>query len=270
MAPPKNTRSNSSSDVTGLTVDQKLDLLISNVERIKQDSSDIRKDMLDMKEDISQFKLDISETIDNCFREVKDCKEIVNNNTEEIARLEDRVGSLTAENISLKRQVCDLQKAELLAEQYSRRNCLEIRGVPEAKNENIINVVKNVANLLGFVLNEDMIDAVHRLSKTQNNPHRNIIVKFCRRIEMEELLKKAKVKNGFSSSNLGFDSESKVYVGVSLARGTRELWYLTRVAQREKQYRFAWISTAGKIFVRKQEGSRAVLITGKADLGQLK
>lgn len=143
-----------------------------------------------------------------------------------------------------------------MADQYSRNNCLEIRGVPEIKSENIVSISKQVASALNFKLEDPMIDAVHRLAKNPNKPDepRGIILRFCRRLDMEEMRRKARVKRAFSASELGFRSENKVTVNLSLTKDTRILWAAVQTFKTRKNFKFSWITNAGKIFLRRSEG----------------
>lgn len=272
MAPNKPTRSNTTTTTEQLTMDQKLDLLLSEVSDIKKDNKTFRDDIKELKDELQELKQDINQSIDGCFKDIKNCESAVNKNTEDIRASEMKIQNLSAEIAVVKKQLSDLQKSVRASEQYSRSNCLEIHGVPEAKHENIMDVVKRVARALSFDLKDNMVDAVHRLSKNPNNPQapRGIILKFCRRLDMEQLRNKTRVKNGFSATDIGMQSENKIYVNLSLTRDTRVLWAATRAFKEQRNYKYAWITSAGKIFVRKTEGVMAVQITEKADLDSLK
>lgn len=270
MAPP--TRRNNSASDSNLTIDQKLDLLLSEVADIKSDNKQFREEILEIKDDIKQFKKEVNESIELCFNKIEDCESALKKSNVATNKNEEAVQSVMAENISLKKQLSETKKILRVAEQYSRSNCLEIHGVPEERSERVIDIVKTVGRILNFDVKEEMIDAVHRLAKNPHNhqAHRGIIVKFCRRLDMEQFRAKTRVKNGFSASELGFHSESKVFVNLSLSRDTRLLWSETRSIRKDRNYKFAWISNSGKIFVRKEEGSPAIHILDSTDLQKLK
>lgn len=52
---------------------------------------------------------------------------------------------LYLQKISLQKQLAYIKKAQFASEQYACSYCLEIRGVAELTQENIIDEVKNVA-----------------------------------------------------------------------------------------------------------------------------
>ncbi|KAH3785307.1 hypothetical protein DPMN_163392 [Dreissena polymorpha] len=78
------------------------------------------------------------------------------------ASLHDRIESLTQENKHLKNQVAELLCQADRAEQYSRRNCLSITGIPEARDEDTDNIIVTMAKDLGAELSIDDIGRSHR------------------------------------------------------------------------------------------------------------
>lgn len=275
MAPPttRGNRNNSTEDGSiNLTVDQKLDLLLNDVADIKRSNNQFKEDFSQIKEQFKIFKEEINSSIDMCFNTLSDHKVIIDQNKVIMQGQEKVVENLTSENIKLKKDLDKLQSEVHAANQYSRSNCLEIRGVPEQKNEVIIDIVKRVAKVIHFDLKDEMIDAVHRLSRNPDMPQapRGIIIKFCRRLDLEEMRRKSRVKNGFSATELGLQSDSKVFISLSMTRETAALWKHTRDFKHEKAYKYVWITSTGKIFVRKEEGTRAISINSKKDLDQLK
>lgn len=87
---------------------------------------------------------------------------------------------------------------------------------------------------------------------------------------MEDMHRKSRVKNGFSAAELGFQSESKVYISLSLTKETKALWMETRAFKGKMGYKFPWITSAGKMFVWREKCARALHIAGMAYLERLK
>ena len=82
-----------------------------------------------------------------------------------------------------KQEICHLKDKLDEAEQYSRRNCLLIHGVPETDNENTDEEVKAFChNKLNIKLSDFDLDRSHRLRRHKNQHQgsypRPIIVKF--------------------------------------------------------------------------------------------
>lgn len=79
-------------------------------------------------------------------------------------------------------------------EQYSRRDCVEILGIPFHRDEDTNKIVRNVGNLIGVHIEEKDISISHRLPtrklyRDQGNVYNNsaIIVKFLHHDVKEQL-----------------------------------------------------------------------------------
>ena len=111
--------------------------------------------------------------------------------------LEARNASLEAENATLTNRLQSCETCLNNLEQYSRRECVEISGIPEVKDENTDDIVIKVGSLIGLHLAKNDISVSHRLPKrsysaalregprqassTSSSRAPNIIVKFVRR-----------------------------------------------------------------------------------------
>lgn len=180
------------------------------------------------------------------------------------------IDGLVTENRSLKRKVSELEQKIEDIEQYSRLNTVEIHGVPESKNEDVLQIVKEVGKGLAFEITESMIDACHRLGRRSgpDSPPPGIIVKFVRRLDKEELLKKRRVKSNFSTRHMNLPLDHPVYINEALSPARRRLFAEARKARKDKGYRFLWVRN-GKIFLRREEAAPVIQVTCQADLGKL-
>ncbi|XP_046688637.1 uncharacterized protein LOC124374476 [Homalodisca vitripennis] len=182
-------------------------------------------------------------------------------------------GKLTLEDIMKK--ILEMEQ-ELLEgrieeqEQYSRRNTVEIYGVPQEKNEDVVSVVKEVGKALDMDITRSMIDACHRLGNKSgpNNLPPRIIVKFVSRLDKEEFLRKRRVKSSFSTRHMNLGVDQPVYINESLTLTRRKLLGEARRLKREKNYKFLWVRN-GKIFLRREESARVVHVTCQADLSKV-
>ena len=166
-------------------------------------------------------------------------------------------------------------------EQYSRRDCVEIRGVPlkpglRSGEENTDRIVKKVAATVGVEIVEKDISISHRLKtsesyrgdKLQPPP---IIVKFTRRVTKETFYKARKklYNDNVTAKVLGYESDNKIFVVESLTGKNKDLFHKAYGAKREKGYKFIWTSS-GNIFIRKAETSPVVRIRSLKDLDRIK
>ncbi|XP_046679195.1 uncharacterized protein LOC124366640 [Homalodisca vitripennis] len=154
------------------------------------------------------------------------------------------------------------------ADQYSRRNCVEIQDVP-VQNNDTIQTVKDVGKTLGVDIEEKIIDACHTLGKKVNTKDTTgIIVKFVRRVDAEALLTKRREKRDFSTRHLNLASDNPIYVNESLSPTRRRLLGMARQARRERGYKWLWVR-GGKIFLRKEDNGPVTIVQCQADLDKM-
>ena len=139
------------------------------------------------------------------LRETNSFLEFANAKYEEVlAKLEQfdkEKNLLIAENTTLERtiqamdgQIKQLQKESNDMRQYSRRDCLEIQGIPYQKEESTDDITKKVRDLMDVYRGDNEISISYRLplpktykGKRSNSP---LIVKFTRRTVKERFYKR--------------------------------------------------------------------------------
>ena len=111
--------------------------------------------------------------------------------------------------LSYKHNSLKLMKQELNnTQQYSRRDCLELKGVPIQRNETN-DVVKCVGNLIGVEIKDKDISISHRLAAKQNSQSGGpmgdppIIVKFVGRDVRDQFYTVRKYLRGKSTKDIG-------------------------------------------------------------------
>jgi hypothetical protein len=188
-----------------------------------------------------------------------------------ITECEQKIECLQSENAVLRdkntnmfEKVCDL-------EQYSRRNCVEVHGIPEIPGEDVITTVQRVGEALNFQIQVNMIDACHRLGPKNNNVStRGIVIKFVRRLDKEGLLKAKKVKRNLATSHLDpsiskfAKLETPIYINEMLSPHNRQLFNKARHFKQEHGIKFLWISN-GNILMRKSDNSAVFKINSIDD-----
>ncbi|EDO43021.1 predicted protein [Nematostella vectensis] len=169
-------------------------------------------------------------------------------------------------------------------EQYPRRDCLEIKGVPVTPTENTNDVVKKVGELMEVEILEEDISTSHRLPAPRpnsnqrpakpgvhvNTPTVSIIVKFARRDVRDRFYAGRKHLRDKSVRDIGLTrSDNKIYISESLSPGNRELFKAALSTRHDLKFKYIWTQN-GKVFLRKNNDSQAVLISKSQDLLHLK
>ena len=117
---------------------------------------------------------------------------------------------LQVENASLHSQLLtmtnDINQQDALNdyEQYSRRECLEISGIPKKMKEDTNQIVIDIGEMLCVEITEDDLSVSYRLPPNKRNPDRPpaIIAKFVRRDNKEELYRARKLLRNKSTQDL--------------------------------------------------------------------
>lgn len=171
-------------------------------------------------------------------------------------RLEEKVKEQEVEQ--LRKQVNDL-------EQYSRRMNLEVHGLPQHTDENLLDKLNVLATELDLPqLSETDIEAVHRLpSKPKESGAVRaapILVRFSSRVTKEAWLeKKRKLKQ----------AKSKIFFNENLTAQNKALFWQMRTKAKEKEYQFTWHRN-GRLFVSRGPRDKVIRISTVNDLDRIK
>lgn len=211
-----------------------------------------------IKSQLQEFQKSLSHInlqFDKAISDVKLCME----NTQQ----------LQSENILLKKKVNDMELRLSQVEQDARQNNIEIHCLPEHKQENLLKTVTQLSSVVSYPITENDIlscNRVQKLNSTSKMP-RTVICKLSNKLKRDNLLaavltyNKANPKQKLNTKLLGYGNiESPVYVSEHLTPSNKALHAQTRIKAKEKQYKYVWVRN-GKIFVRKDETSPALVIT---------
>ena len=131
--------------------------------------------------------------------------------TKEMQRLQLKADTVVEENKQLKAEVFSLRNELEIQkgitnnlEQYTRRDCLEIAGIPKGEGKDTNDLLVKVGQLAGIKIDKKDISVSHLLPSATTsqihsnpiNPTARIIEKFVRRDTRDELYKaRTKLKN---------------------------------------------------------------------------
>ncbi|XP_077984614.1 uncharacterized protein LOC144439215 [Glandiceps talaboti] len=248
------------------------------------------KDKMADREEQSQFSQILStlaslsdkiEKIPTVERKLNDLQASVEYISTFFDMYKERMENIEAENKSLKEQLVSINdnltttQQELRdLQQYTRRNNLEIHGVPEQPDEDTDSLVVKVANSAGIHISTSDIDISHRLpSRTHAHPHPRpapIIVKFTRRTIRNNIYSARKHIKNKSTRDMNIDNhtDTRIYINENLSPANKQLFYKANEKKKSLQWKFIWTMN-GNILVRKNEESRAIRITSVNDIERL-
>lgn len=184
------------------------------------------------------------------------------------------INNLHKENEQLRTSVKDLTTRLNIVESHLRECNVEINGIPEHRSENLVNTMVQLGQVVKNPLAMDDIQHVTRVAKLNKNSDkpRSVIVKLRTTKNRDALLaavaqfNKKNPNDKLSSHHLGMGgTRAPIYVSEHLTPGSKSLHAAARIKAKEMKYRFTWIRN-GKIFVRKDEFSQAILIRSEDSL----
>ena len=157
-------------------------------------------------------------------------------------------------------------------EQYSRRLCLNVSGIPEGGHHESTNqLVTDAAKMAGVELAPSDIDTSHRIGAPKPGKARVIIVRltnYTKRQELYNARRELRKPRHFSGSTVTAETASHVFVSDSLTRENQLILYQARQMRKEQKIFAAW-SDVGKLKIRISQGGPTHVIRSLRDLTTL-
>jgi hypothetical protein len=169
--------------------------------------------------------------------------------------------SLKAHNELLQKEVNSMNYRLKQLDQLSRSCNLEIQCVPEHRSENVVNLVKQLGQVVKQPVSDTDIQYCSRISKMDSSSTRprSILLKLGSPRMRDSLLSavitynKTNPNNKLNTGTLGIDDKkSAVFVMEHLSPENKSLHAAARVRAKELNYKFVWVR-GGRIFLRKSE-----------------
>jgi len=235
----------------------------------------LEKKLSPLHDEISSLKVQLNE--------VKSFLEEANTKYEEVIskyeQFEIDKKNLLTENATLKKSIheMDQQIKQLQIEsndvrQYTRRDCLELQGIPYNKDEDTDAIVKNVGDLMEVYLGDNDISISHRLPTgkgykgTRNAPP--LIVKFTRRSTKEKFYKARTKLKDCTTQDIQYSDTNKIFINECLTEQNKKLFHDCLKFKKERKRSSIWTSN-GKVYLRRDITSKALRINSKDDLTKL-
>ncbi|KAF0302213.1 hypothetical protein FJT64_025677 [Amphibalanus amphitrite] len=153
-------------------------------------------------------------------------------------------------------------------EQYSRRLCVNITGVPETTGESTDQIVTDLAKMAGVAVTPSDIDRSHRIGKLSDGKSRPIIVRFTnftKRQEFYNARRELRKPRPVRGSKVSAETAGKTFVSDNLTKLNQHTMYVARNMKKEGKIHSAW-TDVGKMKVRVKEGGQTKIIRSLEDL----
>ncbi|KAF0313576.1 hypothetical protein FJT64_015908 [Amphibalanus amphitrite] len=193
---------------------------------------------------------------------------------EKIEVLQKQLDEKVSEVDGLKMQIDEI-------EQYSRKYCINIKGVPETQREDPIEIVMNIANGIGVTLQASDIDVAHRIGRSERTARgvktRDLCVKFRSYQKRQEMWQSRKALRSkpqagrrmtrAKGANQG-EQVPEVFMYENLTRHRQKVMYVARELKRANKLWAVW-SDGGVMKVKKTQTSSTVIIKTEADVQKI-
>ena len=222
------------------------------------------------KEELINFTLKIQEAhskhIEDIVRKLDQALESIQAITNRQEIIESSLAVSKNVNEKLHARVIKLEREVYVSQQYSRRECLELTGVPEnVANDDLEGKVCEILNKIGVNVDPNDFEACHRLKKKEIT-----IIKFSSRKTCLSALKNRTSLKDVDKEEFGFPSETKLYLNESLCPYYRGIWGKCKGLLVDKLISRLWTYNGSvSIKLKDEEKERGKTITHDTDLFSL-
>lgn len=215
----------------------------------------------------------ISAKYDETLTVLQDVKKQIKSLEKKIRCQDETIATLKDQNYA---NECAVDEAQ----QYLRRDCLEITGIPLLPADNPKELVKELCAVVGVIVQDNHISTAHRLPDTKKVKDR-IIVKFTHRDKREEVYKNRRKLKGKTIRNLPSVSKNlpsvnnengqavktpatKIHINESLTGYRKKLFGRIYKFKKENNFKFIW-TVNGKVLLKESEDSETFAFTNMED-----
>ena len=250
--------------------DENLKVINKRLDKMEKKIDGVNVEILDQIKGLNKRVVEVEKSAEFFAKQYESKKKISENLLKSHTSLSDENKELKIE-INHLRSEQERQKSTLNdLEQYGRRECIEVSGVPVTENEDTKEIIMTIAKEIGVQLGRNDISACHRVKKSKGDPI--IIAKFVNR-KMKDVFMaqqrnlKQKTLGTLKLTTDEAKKNGKVFVNESLTPMNRNLFRLTRMKCEEKGWKFSWTRN-GVVFARMNKQSLIVKIGNLKELDQ--
>lgn len=226
--------------------------------------TNVQRDLQSMNSTISSLRVEL----DDVTNSLKFLSDSYDDQNKTINNFQRAMSEMHAERSYFMTRLKETEDKLGQLEQQARNNNIEIQCVPERRNENLLKIIHELATTISIDLPDRDILGFHRTAKmtAESKRPRNIVVKLSSPRIRDNVLAAVKTYNRkhsqdkLNSSHVGITGDKHpIFIVEHLSTSNKKLHAATRLAAKEKQYKFVWVRN-GRIFVRKDEHSNSRLV----------
>ncbi|XP_050679436.1 uncharacterized protein LOC126975550 [Leptidea sinapis] len=170
----------------------------------------------------------------------------------------------------LKMEMACIIEANTKNEQWVRRSNIQINGIPQKKDEDLIKVITTLAEKSGYNLEPSRdIDFVTRVAvknDVDSSYPKPIILKLLSRYKKDDFLACLRRLKELRASDIGFPgNKSRVFINDHLSSYNKMLLQKAKLRAKEKHYSYCWVRNC-TVMVRQNDKSKIIHITSEDSL----
>ena len=221
------------------------------------------------KEELVNFTFKIQEAhgkhIEDIVKKLDQALERIQAITDRQQIIESSLSVSNNVNDKLQARVIQLEREIYVSQQYSRRECLELTGVPkDVENKDVEDKVCEILQKIGVDVNPNDIEACHRLKKKDRT-----IIKFSsRKTCLKALINRKKLKD-LDKEEIGFPNSTKLFLNESLCPYYRGIWGKCRGLLLDKLISRLWTYNGTVTIKLSNDDEERLSITHDSDLFSL-
>ena len=170
------------------------------------------------KKELITILLSLQSKVESANNEILDQVRQLN---QKFSQLESENSILKQANSLLSKRLVDMERQCWANTQYSRRECLEVVGIPDSvQNNELEDKVLTIFKKIGSEVSPRDIEACHRLKKDSGR----VTVKFSRRKDCEQIMSMKKDLKHLKMQEVGLASNRTIFINTSLRPYYRMLW----------------------------------------------
>ena len=208
----------------------------------------------------------LHEKVQQIKTEIDDSASLMNNKYEEIKT---RMAKLESERSEQGKYISQLEKHIQDMHENHRSSTIEIRNISPKEKEDVgdlSKIVTDMSKTLKVQVKPEDIRDIYRVQSNQSTS-KPIVVEFQSVVQKENILRAIRefnkgkpVAEKINSKHINLPGErTSIYVADRLPSSLRKLFYEARKFASVNEFQFCWTKN-GKIFLRKKEGEKPVLI----------
>lgn len=164
-----------------------------------------------------------------------------------------------------------LRKLEIMLDdrdQTNRSANVQISNIPIVTNENLMKIWESLLRKLGLEPSSVTVNNIHRVQAADPTKIKPIIVYLGNPTSVQQILKAARTVRP-KCGDVGLPGDAAIYINEHLTVVRKALFYKAKLFRDDKGYKYLWTRN-GKIFLKKSDNSKAILINMYTDFDKLK